>query len=206
MYFMGELSSNHQSPGPQKGSVSKLAVAATVISGLAVAGCITLALWDNNLTTQVSALTTENAALKKTTQVLTNQQKDTEALLKRVRLAANLSAMSHVLEQTSIVTDDFILEKATFDVTEDDRLKGVLLNVNNQPDVMFGIYQGKGKYNIASSALIAKSEEIINIAMKQYNESKKLPVWDKNTKVQLTVQNYELGKREGRVFKLAGQK
>ncbi|MGW8959060.1 hypothetical protein [Paenibacillus sp. NPDC055715] len=48
-----------------------------------------------------------------------------------------------------------------------------------------------------------KAEEVINIAMKQYNAPNKLPIWDKNTKVEMTVQNDELGKREGGIFKLA---
>ncbi|MET3208482.1 UNVERIFIED_CONTAM: outer membrane murein-binding lipoprotein Lpp [Paenibacillus sp. PvR008] len=204
---MGELSSHTQSVEPQTGSARKLAVVATVISGIAVLGCISLALWNYNLNTKVNTLITANTSLNKTTQELTKQQKDTEALLKRVQLAANLSAISHILEQTSVVTDDFVLEKVTFDVTDDGTLKGVLLNVNNQPNLGFGgAYKGYGKYNMASDALTKKAEEVIDIAMKQYNAPNKLPVWDKNTKVEMTVQNYELGKREGGIFKLTSHK
>ncbi|MGM1021913.1 MAG: hypothetical protein ACQEXV_15465 [Bacillota bacterium] len=204
---MGELSIHTQSVEPQKGSARKLVVIATVISGIAVLGCISLALWNYNLNTKVNTLTTANASLNKTTQALTKQQKDTEALLQQVRLAANLSSISHALEQTSVVTDDFVLEKVTFDVAENGTLKGVLLNVNNQPNLGFGgAYQGYGKYNMASSTLTKKAEEVIDIAMKQYGTSDKLPVWDKNTKVEMTVQNYELGKREGGIFKLASHK
>ncbi|WP_149094674.1 hypothetical protein [Paenibacillus terrae] len=204
---MGELSSHTQSVEPQPQAVRKLAVVATVISGIAVLGCITLALWNYNLTAKVNTLTIANASLNKTTQALTKQQKDTEALLQRVRLAANLSSISHALEQTSVVTDDFVLEKVTFDVAENGTLKGVLLNVNNQPNLgLGGAYQGYGKYNMASSTLTKKAEKVIDIAMKQYGTSDKIPVWDKNTKVEMTVQNYELGKREGGIFKLASQK
>jgi hypothetical protein len=53
--------------------------------------------------------------------------------------------------------------------------------------------------------LTKKAEEVIDIAMKEYSTSDKLPVWDKNTKVEMTVQNYPLGKREGGTFKLTGQ-
>ncbi|WP_328800773.1 hypothetical protein T3H97_20895 [Paenibacillus sp. LX16] len=203
---MGELSSHTQPVELQTHSVRKLAVVATVISGVAVLGCIALAVWNYNLNTKVNTLTSANASLNKTTQALTKQHNDTEALLGRVRLTANLSAITHMLEQTSVVTDDFVLEKVTFDVTEDGTLKSVLLNVNNQPNLGFGgAYQGYGKYNMSSAALTKKAEEVINIAMKEYGTSDKLPVWDKNTKVEMTVQNYPLGKREGGTFKLTGQ-
>ncbi|KAE8560073.1 MULTISPECIES: hypothetical protein [Paenibacillus] len=203
---MGELSGHTQSVEPQPQPIRKLAVVATVISGVAVLGCIALAVWNYNLNTKVSSLTIANASLKQTTQALTKQQNDTEALLGKVKLAANLSSITHVLEQTSVVTDDFVLEKVTFDVAEDGKLKGVLLNVNNQPNLGFGgAYQGYGKYNMSSAALTKKAEEVINIVMKEYGTSDKLPVWDKNTKVEMTVQNYPLGKREGGTFKLTGQ-
>ncbi|PNQ85465.1 hypothetical protein [Paenibacillus polymyxa] len=204
---MGELSGHTQSVEPQPQPIRKLAVVATVISGVAVLGCIALAVWNYNLNTKVNSLTIANASLKQTTQALTKQQNDTEALLGKVKLAANLSSITHLLEQTSVVTDDFVLEKVTFDVTEDGKLKGVLLNVNNQPNLGFGgAYQGYGKYNMSSAALTKKAEEVIDIAMKEYSTSDKLPVWDKNTKVEMTVQNYPLGKREGGTFKLTGQK
>ncbi|WP_226001745.1 hypothetical protein [Paenibacillus sp. BJ-4] len=94
----------------------------------------------------------------------------------------------------------------TFDVAENGTLQGVLLNVNNQPNLGFGgAYQGYGKYNMASATLTKKAEKVINIAMKEYGKSDKLPVWDKNTKVEMTVQNYLLGKREGGIFKLTSQ-
>ncbi|AUO07391.1 hypothetical protein NS115_21925 [Paenibacillus jamilae] len=203
---MGELSGHTQTMESQPQSIRKLAVVATVISGVAVLGCIALAVWNYNLNTKVNSLTIANASLKQTTQVLTKQQNDTEALLGKVKLAANLSSITHLLEQTSVVTDDFVLEKVTFNVAEDGKLKGVLLNVNNQPNLGFGgAYQGYGKYNMSSAALTKKAEEVINIAMKEYNTSDKLPVWDKNTKVEITVQNYPLGKREGGIFKLTGQ-
>lgn len=203
---MGELSGHTQSVEPQPQPIRKLAVVATVISGVAVLGCIALAVWNNNLNTKVNSLTIANASLKQTTQALTKQQNDTEALLGKVKLAANLSSITHLLEQTSVVTDDFVLEKVTFDVAEDGKLKGVLLNVNNQPNLGFGgAYQGYGKYNMSSAALTKKAEEVIDIAMKEYSTSDKLPVWDKNTKVEMTVQNYPLGKREGGTFKLTGQ-
>ncbi|MGR6763648.1 hypothetical protein C1I59_19815 [Paenibacillus polymyxa] len=203
---MGELSGHTQTVESQPQSIRKLAVVATVISGVAVLGCIALAVWNYNLNTKVNSLTIANASLKQTTQVLTKQQNDTEALLGKVKLAANLSSITHLLEQTSVVTDDFVLEKVTFNVAEDGKLKGVLLNVNNQPNLGFGgAYQGYGKYNMSSAALTKKAEEVINIAMKEYNTSDKLPVWDKNTKVEMTVQNYPLGKREGGIFKLTGQ-
>ncbi|KAF6617691.1 hypothetical protein J2W97_003962 [Paenibacillus jamilae] len=203
---MGELSGHTQSVEPQPQPIRKLAVVATVISGVAVLGCIALAVWNYNLNTKVNSLTIANASLKQTTQALTKQQNDTEALLGKVKLAANLSSITHLLEQTSVVTDDFVLEKVTFDVAEDGKLKGVLLNVNNQPNLGFGgAYQGYGKYNMSSAALTKKAEEVIDIAMKEYNTSDKLPVWDKNTKVEVTVQNYPLGKREGGTFKLTGQ-
>ncbi|MCV9951080.1 hypothetical protein [Paenibacillus sp. BT-177] len=203
---MGELSGHTQTMESQPQSIRKLAVVATVISGVAVLGCIALAVWNYNLNTKVNSLTIANASLKQTTQVLTKQQNDTEALLGKVKLAANLSSITHLLEQTSVVTDDFVLEKVTFNVAEDGKLKGVLLNVNNQPNLGFGgAYQGYGKYNMSSAALTKKAEEVINIAMKEYNTSDKLPVWDKNTKVEMTVQNYPLGKREGGTFKLTGQ-
>ncbi|MBY7738887.1 hypothetical protein [Paenibacillus polymyxa] len=203
---MGELSGHTQSVEPQPQPIRKLAVVATVISGVAVLGCIALAVWNYNLNTKVNSLTIANASLKQTTQALTKQQNDTEALLGKVKLAANLSSITHLLEQTSVVTDDFVLEKVTFDVTEDGKLKGVLLNVNNQPNLGFGgAYQGYGKYNMSSAALTKKAEEVIDIAMKEYSTSDKLPVWDKNTKVEMTVQNYPLGKREGGTFKLTGQ-
>ncbi|KAF6563975.1 hypothetical protein G9G63_11625 [Paenibacillus sp. EKM202P] len=203
---MGELSGHTQTVEPQPQSIRKLAVVATVISGVAVLGCIALAVWNYNLNTKVNSLTIANASLKQTTQALTKQQNDTEALLGKVKLAANLSSITHVLEQTSVVTDDFVLEKVTFDVAEDGKLKGVLLNVNNQPNLGFGgAYQGYGKYNMSSAALTKKAEEVINIVMKEYGTSDKLPVWDKNTKVEMTVQNYPLGKREGGTFKLTGQ-
>ncbi|AZH31011.1 hypothetical protein [Paenibacillus sp. M-152] len=203
---MGELSGHTQTMESQPQSIRKLAVVATVISGVAVLGCIALAVWNYNLNTKVNSLTIANASLKQTTQVLTKQQNDTEALLGKVKLAANLSSITHLLEQTSVVTDDFVLEKVTFNVAEDGKLKGVLLNVNNQPNLGFGgAYQGYGKYNMSSAALTKKAEEVINIAMKEYNTSDKLPVWDKNTKVEMTVQNYPLGKREGGIFKLTGQ-
>ncbi|MDN4079858.1 hypothetical protein QYF52_18090 [Paenibacillus polymyxa] len=203
---MGELSGHTQSVEPQPQPIRKLAVVATVISGVAVLGCIALAVWNYNLNTKVNSLTIANASLKQTTQALTKQQNDTEALLGKVKLAANLSSITHVLEQTSVVTDDFVLEKVTFDVAEDGKLKGVLLNVNNQPNLGFGgAYQGYGKYNMSSAALTKKAEEVIDIAMKEYSTSDKLPVWDKNTKVEMTVQNYPLGKREGGTFKLTGQ-
>ncbi|RFT98340.1 hypothetical protein DX902_08565 [Paenibacillus jamilae] len=203
---MGELSGHTQSMEPQPQPIRKLAVVATVISGVAVLGCIALAVWNYNLNTKVNSLTIANASLKQTTQALTKQQNDTEALLGKVKLAANLSSITHLLEQTSVVTDDFVLEKVTFDVTEDGKLKGVLLNVNNQPNLGFGgAYQGYGKYNMSSAALTKKAEEVIDIAMKEYSTSDKLPVWDKNTKVEMTVQNYPLGKREGGTFKLTGQ-
>ncbi|MGG4502813.1 hypothetical protein [Paenibacillus polymyxa] len=203
---MGELSGHTQSVEPQPQPIRKLAVVATVISGVAVLGCIALAVWNYNLNTKVNSLTIANASLKQTTQALTKQQNDTEALLGKVKLAANLSSITHVLEQTSVVTDDFVLEKVTFDVAEDGKLKGVLLNVNNQPNLGFGgAYQGYGKYNMSSAALTKKAEEVIDIAMKEYSTSDKLPVWDKNTKVEMTVQNYPFGKREGGTFKLTGQ-
>ncbi|OAZ46673.1 hypothetical protein [Paenibacillus polymyxa] len=203
---MGELSGHTQTVEPQPQSIRKLAVVATVISGVAVLGCIALAVWNYNLNTKVNSLTMANASLKQTTQALTKQQNDTEALLGKVKLAANVSSITHLLEQTSVVTDDFVLEKVTFNVAEDGKLKGVLLNVNNQPNLGFGgAYQGYGKYNMSSAALTKKAEEVINIAMKEYNTSDKLPVWDKNTKVEMTVQNYPLGKREGGIFKLTGQ-
>ncbi|MDN4089931.1 hypothetical protein [Paenibacillus polymyxa] len=203
---MGELSGHTQSVEPQPQPIRKLAVVATVISGVAVLGCIALAVWNYNLNTKVNSLTIANASLKQTTQALTKQQNDTEALLGKVKLAANLSSITHLLEQTSVVTDDFVLEKVTFDVTENGKLKGVLLNVNNQPNLGFGgAYQGYGKYNMSSAALTKKAEEVIDIAMKEYSTSDKLPVWDKNTKVEMTVQNYPLGKREGGTFKLTGQ-
>ncbi|MEK5408205.1 hypothetical protein MKX36_20020 [Paenibacillus sp. FSL W8-0439] len=203
---MGELSGHTQSVEPQPQPIRKLAVIATVISGVAVLGCIALAVWNYNLNTKVNSLTIANASLKQTTQALTKQQNDTEALLGKVKLAANLSSITHLLEQTSVVTDDFVLEKVTFDVAEDGKLKGVLLNVNNQPNLGFGgAYQGYGKYNMSSAALTKKAEEVIDIAMKEYSTSDKLPVWDKNTKVEMTVQNYPLGKREGGTFKLTGQ-
>ncbi|MBE7898657.1 hypothetical protein [Paenibacillus polymyxa] len=203
---MGELSGHTQSVEPQPQPIRKLAVVATVISGVAVLGCIALAVWNYNLNTKVNSLTIANASLKQTTQALTKQQNDTEALLGKVKLAANLSSITHLLEQTSVVTDDFVLEKVTFDVTEDGKLKGVLLNVNNQPNLGFGgAYQGYGKYNMSSAALTKKAEEVIDIAMKEYSTSDKLPVWDKNTKVEMTVQNYLLGKRESGTFKLTGQ-
>ncbi|MDP1511569.1 hypothetical protein L8C07_18105 [Paenibacillus sp. CMAA1739] len=203
---MGELSGHTQTMEPQPQSIRKLAVVATVISGVAVLGCIALAVWNYNLNTKVNSLTIANSSLKQTTQALTKQQNDTEALLGKVRLATNLSSITHLLEQTSVVTDDFVLEKVTFDVAEDGKLKSVLLNVNNQPDLGFGgAYQGYGKYNMSSAALTKKAEEVINIVMKKYGTSDKLPVWDKNTKVEMTVQNYPLGKREGGTFKLTGQ-
>ncbi|QDY83994.1 hypothetical protein FQU75_11640 [Paenibacillus polymyxa] len=203
---MGELSGHTQTMEPQPQPIRKLAVVATVISGVAVLGCIALAVWNYNLNTKVNSLTIANASLKQTTQALTKQQNDTEALLGKVRLATNLSSITHLLEQTSVVTDDFVLEKVTFDVAEDGKLKSVLLNVNNQPNLGFGgAYQGYGKYNMSSAALTKKAEEVINIVMKEYGTSDKLPVWDKNTKVEMTVQNYPLGKREGGTFKLTGQ-
>ena len=203
---MGELSGHTQSVEPQPQPIRKLAVVATVISGVAILGCIALAVWNYNLNTKVNSLTIANASLKQTTQALTKQQNDTEALLGKVKLAANLSSITHLLEQTSVVTDDFVLEKVTFDVAEDGKLKGVLLNVNYQPNLGFGgAYQGYGKYNMSSAVLTKKAEEVIDIAMKEYSTSDKLPVWDKNTKVEMTVQNYPLGKREGGTFKLTGQ-
>ncbi|MDQ0496193.1 hypothetical protein [Paenibacillus brasilensis] len=203
---MGELSSHTQSVEPQSQAARKLGIVATVISGIAVLGCIALTVWNYNLNTKVNTLITANASLHRTTQALTKQQNDTEALLQRVKLAANLSSISHAMEQTSIVTDDFVLEKVTFDVAENGTLQGVLLNVNNQPNLGFGgAYQGYGKYNMASATLTKKAEEVINIAMKEYGKSDKLPVWDKNTKVEMTVQNYPLGKREGGIFKLTSQ-
>ncbi|KZE74598.1 hypothetical protein A9P44_24395 [Paenibacillus polymyxa] len=203
---MGELSGHTQTMEPQPQSIRKLAVVATVISGVAVLGCIALAVWNYNLNMKVNSLTIANASLKQTTHALTKQQNDTEALLGKVRLATNLSSITHLLEQTSVVTDDFVLEKVTFDVAEDGKLKSVLLNVNNQPNLGFGgAYQGYGKYNMSSAALTKKAEEVINIVMKEYGTSDKLPVWDKNTKVKMTVQNYPLGQREGGTFKLTGQ-
>ncbi len=203
---MGELSGHTQTMEPQPQAIRKLAVVATVISGVAVLGCIVLAVWNYNLNTKVNSLTIANSSLKQTTQALTKQQNDTEALLGKVRLATNLSSITHLLEQTSVVTDDFVLEKVTFDVAEDGKLKSVLLNVNNQPNLGFGgAYQGYGKYNMSSAALTKKAVEVINIVMKKYGTSDKLPVWDKNTKVEMTVQNYPLGKREGGTFKLTGQ-
>ncbi|MGZ0042784.1 hypothetical protein [Paenibacillus ottowii] len=203
---MGELSGHTQTMEPQPQSIRKLAVVATVISGVAVLGCIALAVWNYNLNTKVNSLTIANVSLKQTTQALTKQQNDTEALLGKVRLATNLSSITHLLEQTSVVTDDFVLEKVTFDVAENGTLQGVLINVNNQPNLGFGgAYQGYGKYNMSSAALTKKAEEVINIVMKEYGTSDKLPVWDKNTKVEMTVQNYPLGKREGGTFKLTGQ-
>ncbi|NEU28477.1 hypothetical protein [Paenibacillus ottowii] len=203
---MGELSGHTQTMEPQPQSIRKLAVVATVISGVAVLGCIALAVWNYNLNTKVNSLTIANVSLKQTTQALTKQQNDTEALLRKVRLATNLSSITHLLEQTSVVTDDFVLEKVTFDVAEDGKLRSVLLNVNNQPNLGFGgAYQGYGKYNMSSAALTKKAEEVINIVMKEYGTSDKLPVWDKNTKVKMTVQNYPLGQREGGTFKLTRQ-
>ncbi|WDM21188.1 hypothetical protein [Paenibacillus polymyxa] len=61
---MGELSSHTQAVEPHTYSVHKLAVVATVISGVAVPGCIALAVWNYNLNTKME-MTVQNYPLGK---------------------------------------------------------------------------------------------------------------------------------------------
>ncbi|MCZ4148346.1 hypothetical protein BZG21_28175, partial [Escherichia coli] len=106
--------------------------------------------------------------------------------------------------EDGIVTDDFVVNKIRFNWGEDGSLSDVTIDVENQPSMALS-YKAKGAYELSDRELRAKSDAIIKAVTDYYNSASNAPAWTDATSVQLTVQNYNIGKSTNGTFKLVGE-
>ncbi|CAM2950365.1 hypothetical protein PASE110613_09035 [Paenibacillus sediminis] len=176
-----------------------LSIFALCISVAALVIILTLHSEISDLKSQNTELSAVNNQLQKDQTALNDQQE-------KYRSYLLLSSIQHDIED-GVVTDDFVAKKVSFGFgKEGNDLTHVVIDLSNQPDMTVA-YSGKGIYSIADRELRAKCNSIIK-AVKDYyvSEGSGAPVWDDDTKVSLTVQNYEIGKSEAGDFKLVGEK
>lgn len=187
---------------------SKLTIAALVVAIIGVLVAIATWYFTNSLATtkindlkakmesESAAIREENAALKQASEALSAQ-------LDAVKNVALLTAVAHDIEG-AVVTDDFVVEKIDLVANDNGQLGNVIIDVDNQPDMAL-VYKGKGAYELTDREIRAKCDSIIREASARYGTVETAPVWDQNTKVTVTVKNYEIGSIEGGQFKLVGE-
>ncbi|MFL0376914.1 hypothetical protein [Paenibacillus amylolyticus] len=201
---MDELTVSENKP---KQRINVLAVIALGISVVTVAASIYLFVQNselksktNQLSEQIASLSEKNDALQKATDAQTAFNTEQE----RYRKLTYLTAVAHDIED-GIVTDDFVVNKVRFSWGDDGSLSDVVIDVENQPSLTLA-YKSKGAYDLSDRELRAKSDAIIK-AVKDYYATggDNAPAWNDSTSVQLTVQNYSIGKTTNGTFKLVGE-
>ncbi len=133
----------------------------------------------------------------------TERVDNTSSRIDRVVELQFLSFLQHSIEG-GIVTDDFIVDKITFEPV--DEAISVVIDLEAQP-TMLGVYEGKGIFDLPDRELRAKAMVIIDQIKEVYINSKlsDMPSWDTSI-VHLTIQNYKIGQLILGEFKLVGEK
>ncbi|URJ43950.1 hypothetical protein MF628_003613 [Paenibacillus polymyxa] len=203
---MEELSSYEFEQKKQLAPLNKLALVATVISGVTlVAGAIVLILMNNNLKTQVSALKTENIALAKTVQGITEKQATNETDIRSLKIETVFQRIAHTVEG-ALVTDDFVVNRINiYTENQDTKLTGISIDLENQPRMALA-YKESGQYSISDRELRAKIKPIIDEVETYYKKFPDTLDWTKDVPVSITVKNYSVATVQNGEVKLAGEK
>lgn len=149
---------------------------------------------------KITSVDSNLSNLKLTVDGLSNLQGKIDNLSNQSRLVE----VQHQIEK-GVVTDYFYVSKITFTVA-DGKLTNVFIDVDNQPSMSY-TYSGYGNYSIVDRDLRSRAKELVEDAKDRYNEKSegKLPLWDKEVNVRLTVKNYLIGNYSGATFKLKGE-
>ncbi|MMZ52981.1 hypothetical protein [Paenibacillus polymyxa] len=204
---MEELSSSiNLDKQKQSTPLNKLAIVATVLSGVTIiAGVIALIVVNNNFKAQVTTLKTENAALIKTVKAVTVKQSSIESDIHSLKISTVFQRIAHTVEG-ALVTDDFVVNRINIYTEDaDTKLTGINIDLENQPRMALA-YKQSGQYNISDRELRAKIKPIVNQVEEYYKKFPDTLDWTSSTPVNITVKNYSIATVQNSEVKLVGEK
>lgn len=117
-----------------------------------------------------------------------------------------LMSMQHRIER-GLVTDDFIVAKASVSASPSLKLLSFALDLDTQPGA-YSKYKGQGKFTVPDRELKSMLQDVIGKLKEYYDGSdqvyKDLPQWKDGT-VYITIKNYEIGTYKNGELKLKGE-
>lgn len=202
-----ELSVEVQSPAQINGSRSKskfISMISLILAVVSVAGIISMwYVFTSKITDLENRHAREIAAIQDSNSQSIKELGEIRQAFFTIKDVVFLNAAAREIEDAT-VTDDFIVDKVYFSPGESDNLAQVVIDVDNQPELSYS-YKGKGAYDLSDREIRAKCESIIKEVAASYKALNSSPIWDDQTKVILTVKNYEIGNMEKGKFTLVGE-